>query len=160
MGIAAYVSRDEPPAGLVSSVRAIVFRGDQVLVMRNRDGTHIFPGGRVECGESQVEALRREVIEEAGIEIADIRRIGFMHLRHKKAKPPDYPYPYPDFFWSIFSAHYLRDISDVRVPDEYELSEEFLPVANLRCMEISQPELAFLQEITGGDDEKDTQTED
>ena len=129
--------------------------------MRNRDGTHIFPGGRVECGESQVEALRREVIEEAGIEIADIRRIGFMHLRHKTAKPPDYPYPYPDFFWSIFSAHlpqrYFRK-SCVRTSMSYP--QNSCRSQNLRCMELSQPELAFLQAITDGENEKDAQIKD
>lgn len=150
LDISAYVTNDEPPGSLVSSVRAIVFRGDDVLVMRNWDGTHILPGGRIERGESQVDALRREIIEEAGIEIGDIQRIGFMHLRHKTSRPPGYPYPYPDFFWSIFSVHCLRDISDVRVPDKYELSAEFLPVSSLRCMELSPSELAFIQTTTDG----------
>ena len=36
LDISAYITEDEPPADLVSSVRAIVFRGEDVLVMRNR----------------------------------------------------------------------------------------------------------------------------
>jgi 8-oxo-dGTP pyrophosphatase MutT (NUDIX family) len=155
LAISAYIVKDAPPAELVSSVRAIVFRGDDVLVMRNRDGTHILPGGRIEQGESQMDALRREILEEAGIEITDIRRIGFMYLQHRTPKPPGYPYPYPDFFWPIFSAQYLEDSPNGPVPDEYEQSSEFVPASRLKCLELSQSELAFLQSITDGENEKD-----
>ena len=155
LDISAYISEDDPPAVLVSSVRAIVFRGDDVLVMRNRDGTHILPGGRIERGESQMDALRREVEEEAEIEITDIRQIGFMHLRHRTPKPPDYPYPYPDFFWSIFSGRYLKDSPGRSSPDEYELSAEFVPVSRLSCLGLSQSELALLQAGNDGENKGD-----
>ena len=145
--ISAYITKDAPLSSLVSSVRAIVFRCDDMLVMRNRDGMHILPGGRVERGESQMDALRRE--------ITDIRRIGFMYLRHKTPKPPEYPYPYPDFFWPIFGAHYLEDSPNRPASDEYEQSSEFVPVTRLKCLELSQSELAFLQAITYGENEKD-----
>lgn len=160
LDISAYITRDEPPSSLVSSVRAIVFRGADVLLMSNRDGMHILPGGRIEHGETQMETLRREIEEEAGIEIAEIERIGFIHLRHRTPKPPDYPYPYPDFFWPIFIARYIRDTTAKYVPDEYELSSEFIPVKRLRCMELSPCELAFLQAITDGEIVRDVQTKD
>ncbi len=150
LDISAYITDDEPPAALVSSVRAIVFRGDDVLVMRNRDGVHILPGGRIERGESQEEALRREIVEEAGIEITNIRRVGFVHLRHRTPRPVNYPYPYPDFFWSIFSVRYLKDSPGGSSPDGYELSAEFVAASSLGCMELSPSELAFIQEITDG----------
>ena len=148
LDISSYVTKDEPPADLVSSVRAIVFRGDDVLLMCNRDGTHILPGGRIEHGESQMDALRREIMEEAGIEITDIQRIGFMHLRHRTPMPPDYPYQYPDFFWSIFRACYLKSSPDGRAPDDYEISAEFEPKVILDDLEISSLERTFLQAAT------------
>lgn len=55
------------------SVGAIVFRGDDVLlVKRGRaplKGQWSIPGGKVEFGERLEDALRREVMEETGIDI-------------------------------------------------------------------------------------------
>lgn len=142
--VSAYVTHEEPPPDLVSSVRALVFRNHDILVMHNKDGVHIHPGGRVEQGETHLEALRREIIEEAGIEIADIQRLGFMLLRHNTPRPPDYPYPYPDFFWPVFTACYLWDRPEGMVPNDYEFSAEFVPVASLAGLEITASQRAFL----------------
>jgi 8-oxo-dGTP pyrophosphatase MutT (NUDIX family) len=57
----------------VRSVHAVLFTGagDEVLVVENKDGTWTFPGGRLEGTETQDEALRREVWEEARATVAD-----------------------------------------------------------------------------------------
>jgi len=64
--------REYPKHPLVG-VGAIVMRGDSVLlVKRNKEpskGMWSIPGGLVEIGETVKDALRREVMEECGIEI-------------------------------------------------------------------------------------------
>ena len=63
-----------PVPGLVRCVGAVVRddRGRLLLVLRGHEpaaGTWSLPGGRVEAGESDAEALRREVREETGLEV-------------------------------------------------------------------------------------------
>jgi 8-oxo-dGTP diphosphatase len=61
--------------------RVLVFltRGDEVLLIRRADDRPVFPGqynglgGHVERGESVVEAARREVLEESGLEAEGLR---------------------------------------------------------------------------------------
>jgi 8-oxo-dGTP pyrophosphatase MutT (NUDIX family) len=56
------------------SSRAILRTSDNkvLLIHRVRDGLeyYVTPGGRVEAGESPEEAVRRELLEEVGIEVA------------------------------------------------------------------------------------------
>ena len=146
--VSAYLTDDQPPSELVSSVRALVFRGDNILLMRNRGGIHILPGGRIEPGEAKLDALQREILEEAGVRITDIQSLGFMHLRHQTPKPPNYPYPYPDFFWPVFTTHFHSNSNAQRQPDDYEISAEFVPIARLSDLGLRLLERAFLDAAT------------
>lgn len=52
-------SDEQPSEQFVTSVRCLVFQNDSVLVLRNRKGNHILPGGRREEGETFEQTLRR-----------------------------------------------------------------------------------------------------
>ena len=97
-----YLSDMMPPLEYVTSSRAVVFRDGAVLVQRDRDSTHILPGGRRESGEPPEATLQRELLEESGWVVADPTLLGFLHFRHLTAKPPGYEYPYPDFVQVIY----------------------------------------------------------
>ncbi len=52
------------------SVYGVIIKNNRVLLMKNkRNGKLWFPGGGVEVGEKILSALRREVMEEAGLKI-------------------------------------------------------------------------------------------
>jgi 8-oxo-dGTP diphosphatase len=65
--------RREYPAAPVVAVGAIICHQDRiVLIRRDKEpsrGLWTFPGGAVELGESLEEAVRREVLEETGIQV-------------------------------------------------------------------------------------------
>lgn len=58
-------------------VGAVIFRGRQVLLIKRgkppRQGQWSLPGGRQELGETVIEAVQREVLEETGLRVEDIR---------------------------------------------------------------------------------------
>jgi 8-oxo-dGTP diphosphatase len=69
-------------------VAAVIRRGDALLVTRRPDrpgrpGQWEFPGGKVEPGESEPDALRRELREELGCDAA----VGALLLRHAHRYP-------------------------------------------------------------------------
>ena len=142
--ISCYLSDEAPPTDLVPSVRAIVFREDSLLVMKNLDGMGILPGGRVEKGETHDEALRRELLEEAGVEVAIMGRIGFMHLKHTSPKPDGYPFLYPDFIWLIWAASFVEFKPDLMVDGGYEVSSRFVPLQEIDELKLDGHEPAFL----------------
>ncbi len=72
----------------VRVVAAVVRRGERILISRRRDdaergGLWEFPGGKVEAGEAEPEALRREVREELGCGV----EVGQLVLRHRHRYP-------------------------------------------------------------------------
>jgi 8-oxo-dGTP diphosphatase len=69
-------------------VAAVIRRGDALLVTRRPDrpghpGQWEFPGGKVEAGEAEADALGRELREELGCEA----EVGRLLLRHAHRYP-------------------------------------------------------------------------
>lgn len=121
-----YVTGDEPPEAYVTSVRAVVLRGSHVLVLRNPDGVHALPGGRREEGETLMETLQREILEEGGYETQAATRLGVVHLRHLAPVPQEYRWLHPDFLWAVYRA-VASDAEPLLVDDDYELEASFVP---------------------------------
>ena len=72
----------------VQVVAAVIRRGDTILVTRRLDrpgrpGQWEFPGGKVEPGESEPDALRREIAEELGCGV----EVGPLVVRHVHRYP-------------------------------------------------------------------------
>lgn len=143
--VAAYLGGELPPSRFVTSARAVVLRDAEVLVQRDRGGHHILPGGRREPGETLAATLDREVREETGWSLRTTAVLGFLHNHHLKPRPPDYPYPYPDFL-QVVSVGWASSFSPAaRLDDGYEIDATFLSVAAARALGLSQRELVFLE---------------
>jgi len=74
-----------------AAVASVVDEDGRVLLLERGDGGSLwgFPGGAIEPGESAVEAVRREVREEIGLEVEPIGLIGVY-------SSADYAFQYPN----------------------------------------------------------------
>ncbi len=141
-----YLNNKLPPQKYVSSMRAIVFHGNSILVVKQTDGhPYITPGGRVEPGEQLDETLRREMLEETGWTLSTAKPLGLMHFNHLGSKPSDYKYPYPDFIWPIYLAEAGKFMPDARIPDIYAFTTYLLPVDEARKLPIGKGQLMLLE---------------
>jgi 8-oxo-dGTP pyrophosphatase MutT (NUDIX family) len=140
-----YLTTTLPPLDRVSSVRALVRQQAQILVVRDPVSVHILPGGRREPGETLLQTLEREVLEETGWTIQEPWLIGLVHFQHLTPKPEGYRYPYPDFVHLVYAA--TAESYDVtkREVDGYELEAGFQPLATALALPISEGERALLQ---------------
>lgn len=134
-----------PPDDFITSVRAVILNDERVLVVRDPESVHILPGGRRERGESLKQTLRREVVEETGWEIHDIRRLGIKHFHHLTPKPVGYLYPYPDFFQVIYRARPKCYRASARQKNGYELDATLVLCSVVQHLPLLASERLFLQ---------------
>ena len=117
----------EPTVGAL-----IINKDGKMFLMRTHKfrGRYVVPGGHIELGERMEEAVIREVKEETGLDVFDIRFLCFQE------------FVYDDAFWK--RRHYIffdftcrTDSTEVTLNDE---AEEYLWV---------EPEAALKLEIDG-----------
>jgi 8-oxo-dGTP diphosphatase len=126
----------EYPEGPIVAVAAVIFLEGSVLLARRNQapgrGRWSLPGGAVELGESLLEALKRELREEASINVEIEGLIGvFDRIVRDQENQVRYHYVIVDYWGWIASGQPCpgSDISDLRlVPleefDEFQISTE------------------------------------
>lgn len=107
-----------------TAVRAIILRGRDLLLVRVAMGGYKFPGGGVDEGESQAEALRREILEECGATL--------IHIGDEVGAVVEYKLAIDEGFdtFKMTSCYFLCDVADGFGPqnlDEYEADLGFEP---------------------------------
>ncbi|MBX3014279.1 MAG: NUDIX domain-containing protein [Caldilineaceae bacterium] len=118
-----------PPVDFITSVRVVVLRQGEVLVVQDPNGQHILPGGRREAGESLAETATREVAEETGWQVSMGPLLGFKHFTY--LTPPTGRAPYPAFVQIVYVASAVAYRPEAREQDGYELGAEFMPLAQV-----------------------------
>ena len=107
------------------SVRAIILRGNQVLMVYSlTNGDYKFPGGGVEDGEQYITTLKRELMEECGARLKTVLGEFGRVEEYDEAKEEEY-----DLF-CMHSHYYLCEIEDglgSQNLDDYESAFGFTP---------------------------------
>ena len=91
------MTTEPPPVESLIKVRVVPFIGDQVVTLKMADGNWDHPGGTLEQGESYLDALARESMEEAGAIITDFSVFGVLACTSHNPKPYRSHYPHPQF---------------------------------------------------------------
>lgn len=61
---------DQPPTRIIDTVALVIIRQGRLLLVRPRGkGAFYLPGGKIEPGETDTEALGREIQEELAVEV-------------------------------------------------------------------------------------------
>ncbi len=96
---ARFARLDVPPSdALISNVNVVPFVGEQVVIIRLKDGSYEVPGGTREPGEAYLETARRELIEEAGARLISYVPFGAWKCHSTSVRPYRPHLPHPDFY--------------------------------------------------------------
>ena len=57
------------PTHIIAAAGIVINEKDEILMVKTHRGGWVFPGGQVEVGENVIDAVKREVMEETGIDI-------------------------------------------------------------------------------------------
>jgi ADP-ribose pyrophosphatase YjhB (NUDIX family) len=117
-----------PQRDVIASVRAIVLRGDRVLLV-HAEVPLLTVGGRPEPGETLAEALEREFAEETGWRVVPIGVIRFVHALHLDEQRPAWGRPAPHFLDVVFAVEAVSFEESRQGADEWKC--DFVPIASL-----------------------------
>jgi phosphatase NudJ len=122
---------------------AVVRLGHRFLMTQERKygSTWSIPGGRVEPGESLLDACRREVVEETGV---PVQLDGILRVEHT-------PSPNGSRVRVVFVATPLDDTPPKSVADDESLQARWMTLEEIAAVPLRGSDLrALLESVAGG----------
>lgn len=120
---------------LVTSCFVFAFHEGKLLIIKHISRGLEVPGGHRENGESLEETAHRELAEEGGVTLKNLRPVGHLKLSVLAPMPENYKYPYPESAQAFFTAEVdkinefaanLDSIDRVFMPIEEALNLEWI----------------------------------
>ncbi|SDE43429.1 ADP-ribose pyrophosphatase YjhB, NUDIX family [Paenibacillus sp. UNCCL117] len=119
---AEFVLGNDYSAEMISNVNIVPMVGDQYVLIKAKNGGYELPGGTLEPGESILDGLRREVVEEVGAELVDFHVLGHFQCTSKLEKPYRPHIPHPQFI-RLIGYGSVKIIGDPTNPNDGEQIE-------------------------------------
>lgn len=115
------------PIILPGSVVIILNEQNDVLLQKRHDGYWGLPGGLMDLGESFEEAAKREVLEETGLVVENLKLLNVFSGSEYYFKVPN-----GDELYSVTAVYYTKDISG-EMKIDYSESEkmQYFSINNL-----------------------------
>jgi phosphoglycolate phosphatase len=127
----------------IVTVGALIFNAKgQTLMIRTQKWSHLWgiPGGKIKLGERSVEALRRELKEETGLEIENIKFVFVQDCIHSKEF-------YRDAHFVLLN-YTCRCVGEPRVQLNDEAQEfRWVSVDGALAMELNQPTRILIEAV-------------
>ncbi len=92
--------------------RAVIIKDNKIAMVKSlKEGFYKFPGGGIEKGESQVDALIREVLEETGlsVEVESIREYGYTLENRKSEELEKCIFSQKSYYYFVSVKDYLLE---------------------------------------------------
>ena len=115
------------PIILPGSVVIILNEQNEVLLQKRHDGYWGLPGGLMDLGESFEEVAKREVLEETGLVVENLKLLNVFSGSEYYLKVPN-----GDELYSVIAVYYTRDVSG-EMKIDYSESEkmQYFSINNL-----------------------------
>ena len=141
-----YACDSPAPERFVVSIRAVVFRDDEVLVITDEGGGRfIVPGGHRRGGETFEDTVVREVLEECGWRIRPIRLFAGLHIHARGAPRADHRYPHPDSMHLAYVARAVERAEEWIRDDDWVVDSAFVPLDSAFRMELDDGQHELLR---------------
>ncbi len=90
--------KSAPAEAFISNINLVPCIANQWIVLCLKDGSWEIPGGTLEPGENYMDALSRELTEEAGARLVSFNLIGAWHCHSLGDKPYRPHLPFPEYY--------------------------------------------------------------
>lgn len=130
---------DMPKESLISNVSIVPFIDRRCVVIRWDDGTWEVPGGTLEQGEHYRDAVRRELMEEAGAVLHTYKPFGAWKCFSHHPQPYKPHLPHPEFYR-------LVGYGDVEICSQPQIPDDGEKVVAVEVMSVDEAAAAFRQQ--------------
>ncbi|BFH66533.1 ADP-ribose pyrophosphatase [Paenibacillus dendritiformis] len=128
---------------LLCGASIILYNASRQVLMLNRsdNGRWCFPGGAIELGETTEEAVRRELLEETGLTVGELRLFGVF-----SGEELHYVYPNGDEVYIVDVVYTSNQFRGELTIDEESRAYQFFAINDLPA-EISPPVAPIVAEL-------------